>query len=282
MGSAARFQKFIEILRCPHCGKGKIAAFEMKLKCGNCGFEFPVKNSVPDMRPSDTKIPKLGIYSDRDYMEWMKNRERFRRYFYETKGIVSFVQKSGHRLIMSLKGAKKYNILLDLGCGNGDHYPYERFKENCFGVDNDANALEILRERYPGLFAVCADCCDMPIEDNSVDCVVSVSTLEHIAYLDMMLEDVDRVMAPDGDIFISVPNEGGLMWGMGRALTSARRFAVEKFNYERVVSIEHINCVWQIEKALKRYFQIKRKARFPFFIGSFNLNLVTAYHCKKK
>lgn len=275
-------ENFIDALKCVNCGADNLAYNEEHLKCENCGFKYQIANGIPDMKhPSKgARMPK--IYSDPDYLKWLDNLTDGINYFYNTKGVVSYVQNYGHRIVRKLKGGKEYERTLDLGCGNGDHYPYLRSPDKCFGIDIDMKALNTAKTRHPDYFVMRADCYDMPVRDSSVDCIVSVYSLEHMVYLDLVLEEMDRILKSEGDIFISVPNEGGWLWGFGRSLTSAKKFSRESYNYNRVVAIEHINCIWQIEKALKRYFCIQRKASFPFLIGGFYANLISAYHCRKK
>jgi SAM-dependent methyltransferase len=103
-----------------------------------------------------------------------------------------------------------------------------------------------------------------------------------MAYLDLVLEEIYRVLLPDGHFFVSVPNEGGLAWTLGRRITTARQFNSATLNYERVIEIDHINCIWQVEKALKRYFHTVKRVLFPFRLPSFQANLITTYHLSKR
>jgi len=43
------------------------------------------------------------------------------------------------------------------------------------------------------------------VADNSVDCVVSVSTLEHVRYPTKVIKEIHRILKPNGIVYISVP-----------------------------------------------------------------------------
>jgi SAM-dependent methyltransferase len=220
------------------------------------------------------------IYNDSNFQAWLNNINQ--DYYYQTKGIVSYVQNAGHRVVQSLRRHRTYKLTLDLGCGDGAHYPYLEEPATCFGIDIDRASLEKLQSRFPDFFVICADGYRLPLRDGSIDCIVNIYNLEHMVYLDLALEEMFRIIAPDGDIFISVPNVGGVVWDTGSILTSQRTLTTETMSFKRVVEISHINCIWQLEKAFKRYFTIKRKISFPFPIPSFHVNLITTYHCVKR
>src|SRR5690349_13785003 len=64
----------------------------------------------------------------------------------------------------------------------------------------------------------------LPLEDASVDVIVSFYSLEHLYPLEPYLADWQRVLRPGGCVVGAIPTEGGLAWGLGRYLTSRRWF----------------------------------------------------------
>jgi ubiquinone/menaquinone biosynthesis C-methylase UbiE len=181
-----------------------------------------------------------------------------------------------------MRRGRKYGMTLDLACGDGAHCRYLTPQDNYLGIDIDQGSLEKLKMRFADFPAIRGDAYNLPLKDKSIDCIINIYNLEHMVYLDLVLEEMTRVVKPDGDVFISVPNEGGIAWRIGRKLTSARAFTSENLDYIRANEIDHINCVWQIAKALRRYFQITKQRRFPFWMPSFHLNAVTTFHCIKR
>jgi SAM-dependent methyltransferase len=178
-----------------------------------------------------------------------------------------------------MRGDDGQGLTLDLGCGDGAHYPYLPDPENSFGVDLDQASLSKLKARYPDYPALRGDAYNLPLKDGCIDCIVNVYNLEHMLFLDHALEEMGRVLAPGGRIFVSLPAEGGLAWGLGRRLSTARRFGDENLDYLRALEIDHINCIWQLDKALRRHFRIRRLRLFPLGVPSFHLNLVVTYCC---
>lgn len=100
--------------------------------------------------------------------------------------------------------------VLDAACGEG--YGSALLAETAsevIGVDLSAEAVAHASERYPAanLEFRQADCLDLPLEDTSVDCVVSFETLEHLADHDRLLAEFRRVLRPDGFLLISTPDK---------------------------------------------------------------------------
>ena len=276
-------EKIQEILCCPGQCKGTLsyAAKDGYFKCRTCGHIYDFKNGIPDLRPVKS-IRMPGIYNDPHYKNYLDNLADIQDYFYRSGGLISWVQNAGHRRIRSLTEEKKGGVTLDLGCGDGAHCSFMSNPSNYFGVDVDQKSLEKLKNSLKDFFVVCADAYDLPIKDRGVDRIVNIYNLEHIAYLDLMLEEMMRVLRPSGDVFISVPNEGGFMWSLGRSMTSLRKLTTSARNYARAIEISHINCIWQLDKAIRRYFSIKKRYFFPFYLPNFDINLITTYHCIKK
>ncbi|GAA0306243.1 class I SAM-dependent methyltransferase [Halarchaeum salinum] len=103
---------------------------------------------------------------------------------------------------------------LDLGCGNGRHA--ELLAESCdtaVGVDASIGLLAEARARAvengydDALGLVRGDAQRIPLCDDTVDLAVYVATLHHLpsrsARVDS-LDDLARVLAPDGEALISV------------------------------------------------------------------------------
>ena len=80
---------------------------------------------------------------------------------------------------------------LDIGCGNNK-------SENCLGID--------IREI--GDVDVIADVCNLPFRDNSVDKILVKQLLEHFENPYIPIEEIYRVIKPEGRVIITVPNWG--------------------------------------------------------------------------
>jgi len=98
-------------------------------------------------------------------------------------------------------------LVLGGGCGElaaalSQQYP----AANCVSVDNSAGMTEQASQRCN---AVCADLLALPVDDDSIDLVVSNFTLQYCAAeqtgLLPALREMNRVLKPDGLLLISFP-----------------------------------------------------------------------------
>ena len=91
----------------------------------------------------------------------------------------------------------------DLGCGNCwwniSHYPV-------IGVDVNKNMLRWARQHERLIdYQITADLSSTGLADQSVDIVIMSETLEHLLNLESTIQEVRRVLKPDGTFLITVP-----------------------------------------------------------------------------
>ena len=96
----------------------------------------------------------------------------------------------GKELFYLLKGAKRVTGL-DISQTNA------QIAQSCF-VEREPDS-----SRRPGL--VVADAAAMPFADNSFDLAISTYTFEHLADPAKVLGEIQRVIKPGGEVFISFP-----------------------------------------------------------------------------
>jgi SAM-dependent methyltransferase len=101
--------------------------------------------------------------------------------------------------------------VLDVACGEGyGSALLARSAARVSGVDIAPAAIAHARSRYagaPNLAFHVADCAALPFADASFDAVVSFETIEHITAQDAFLDEVRRVLRPDGFVVLSCPNK---------------------------------------------------------------------------
>jgi SAM-dependent methyltransferase len=203
-------------------------------------------------------------------------------YLYRSNPLLAWVQNAGHRYVRALSSDSPDALTLDMACGDGAHRPFMSRPDRAIGVDVDQAALEKLHARYPDTAILRGDCYRLPFGSGVFDRVINVYNLEHLIHLDFALEEAWRVLKDEGELLVSVPTEGGLAWTCGRRMTTARQFAREGFDYIRSNAIDHCNCVWQVEKAIRRHFRIARRHLFPLLLPSYHLNLVVSWSLRKR
>lgn len=136
----------------------------------------------------------------------------------------------------------------------------------------------------PGAKAL-LDCSDpvLPFEDDAFDVVVSFNTLEHLYPLDRYLDEMARVLKPGGRFVGGIPCEGGLLWGLGRALTT-RRLVTKRLglDYDKIICWGHPNFADHILEHLEARFGTVRVRRYPFHWLPMDCNLAVSFSCVKR
>lgn len=101
--------------------------------------------------------------------------------------------------------------VLDVACGEG--YGTALLAQGAAhvtGVDVAPAAIEHARRAYADAANVefaCASCTRLPLADASIEVAVSFETLEHIAEQEQFVDELARVLAPDGVLVLSCPNK---------------------------------------------------------------------------
>ncbi len=105
-------------------------------------------------------------------------------------------------------------VILNLGCGNSK-------KSDEIGVDIvDGPCVDIVTDLndYP-----------MPFEDNSVDIVRSTHCFEHLENIVALMEDIHRILKPQGILEFTVPHVSNI--GFFKDPTHKRPFTFETMDY---------------------------------------------------
>lgn len=114
-----------------------------------------------------------------------------------------------HRYYFAKEYVKGKDVL-DIACGEGygSHYLAQQ-AASVIGVDVDPDTVEHAKAAYQheGLSYCQGDCAAIPLDDNSVDVVVSFETIEHHDRHEAMMEEIKRVLRPEGLLIISSPDK---------------------------------------------------------------------------
>lgn len=97
--------------------------------------------------------------------------------------------------------------VLDLGCGDGQYLPLLlEHSERVLGADRSKVALERAARRAPSAeLSLVGEDGRLPIEDNTVDRIWCVDTIEHVVDTQVFLSEARRVLAPGGRILLATP-----------------------------------------------------------------------------
>jgi ubiquinone/menaquinone biosynthesis C-methylase UbiE len=146
---------------------------------------------------------------------------------------------------MSAQEIVKDKIVLDIACGSGyGAQILAKSAKRVYGVDTDSDAVDYAIKNYAAknIEYMVGDAVQIPLEDNSVDVVVTFETIEHINDHQRFLREIKRVLAKGGLAIISTPNDTEFAEG--------NHFHVHEFVYEELVSV-----VKKHFKYVEPYFQ---------------------------
>ena len=100
-------------------------------------------------------------------------------------------------------GKRPHQTILDVGCGEGRHTVFFS------GEGNAVHGLDVGDYRLPQFSSFhfrLYDGITFPYPDNTFDCVASFEVLEHVEDDTRMVQEMRRVLKPDGRIFLGTPN----------------------------------------------------------------------------
>lgn len=195
----------------------------------------------------------------------------------------TFVNDAGYKVMrkVSLSGM----TVLEIGAGDIRHDDHWRDSPDRYILADirqsmNEKAEKTLRERNVRYESILLQRdSNLPIEDSSVDIVVSFYSLEHIYPLQPYLDELNRVLKPGGKLVGAIPAEGGLAWGLGRFLTARRWFRKNtNINPDKIICWEHPNFADEILGDLDKTFERQSTSYWPFpWLPLLDTNLVIRF-----
>jgi SAM-dependent methyltransferase len=114
-----------------------------------------------------------------------------------------------HRYLFAVEYVKD-KVVLDIACGEGyGSNILGRVATKVYGVDIDKSVIEHASKNYlaGNLEFKAGDCKNIPLDDQSVDVIISFETIEHHDHHEEMLSEFRRVMKNGGILIISSPDK---------------------------------------------------------------------------
>ncbi len=147
-------------------------------------------------------------------------------------------------------------IALDLGCGYGLLLPtLSRYYDEVIGIDADStsyinasNLVSHLRLNNVRVFLM--DGNSMRFKNKTFDVVFCCSILEHSKNLNVILNEIKRILKPGGKIITLSPTEGKF-YSFLRFLVGFKKPKDHYLNSD------------EIRKLIEKFFEIKKVQRFP-------------------
>jgi len=171
------------------------------------------------------------------------------------KSAIKYIQLKRFMLCLKLLGETEYKKLLEIGYGSGIFLPtLSNFTNELFGIDihtKNKQVEEILERKNIKVNLFSGSATNMPFEDKSFDCIVSISSIEFIDKIEEACLEIKRVLKKNGNLIIITPGFSTLIDTGLKILTgeSAKKDYEDRRKY--------------LIPKLSKYFQIKDKITFP-------------------
>jgi methionine biosynthesis protein MetW len=114
-----------------------------------------------------------------------------------------------HRKVLRIFSQYGFTRILDVGCGDGNFSlvlgKVCRAKEVC-GIEISPKGVELARKNGINAFQLDIDGGDFPFEDSYFDAVFCGEVIEHLFDPDHLLDEIHRVLTPEGVCVLTTPN----------------------------------------------------------------------------
>ncbi len=206
-------EDYLKSINCPVCNANR---FEV---------EFPINhdesNVLDILELSDSKT-EVNIVACKDcshkYMTPVIRQELMERYysilnseFYHSgKEVYNQNKKEYEDYTALIKGFKETGKVLEIGCGNGFLLKtLENAGYACYGVEPSPLAFNYAKNDL-GLQVENSFLAESSFYNEQFDIVILIDVVEHVINMQGMMEEVKKVLKPDGLIFIGTGNIGSL------------------------------------------------------------------------
>jgi len=113
------------------------------------------------------------------------------------------------RKVLEIFSSYQFERILDVGCGDGNFTVM--IAKACkareiYGIEISEKGVEIARKNGIKCYQLDVDEEDFPFEDNFFDAVSALELIEHLFDPDHFLDEVYRVLKPEGIFVLSTPN----------------------------------------------------------------------------
>ena len=144
---------------------------------------------------------KSKVVVSGDYDKYLQDQIRQSA---ETRKYPEYMRRCRHAILECMQQWKPYSSVLEIGCGDGFSLDFmKEYEFDCAGVDVSPDKIKSAAQQ--GHRVYCIDAIELPFVENQFDVVYCRHTLEHILKLDETLDEIARVLKPDGLFSVIVP-----------------------------------------------------------------------------
>jgi len=134
---------------------------------------------------------------------------------------------------------KRYDSILDVGCGDGYQLSYiVRRTHRITGIDISLKKLKVAREKVKGVDYICASSENLPFKREIFSKVMCLELLEHLPNPNKTLKEIQRVLKNVGTLIVSVPYKGNITFTLNtRGELTALYGHLHSFDEQRLASV---------------------------------------------
>ncbi|MBN1761692.1 MAG: methyltransferase domain-containing protein [Methanomicrobia archaeon] len=223
----------------------------------------------------------------------MRNKKRYADRFVGTTPSDEKQLEDRQQKVLALFGRYKFERILDVGCGDGNFSVLlqEACKaEEVCGLEISAKGVELARSNGVKCLQLDVDEDDFPFEAEYFDAVFAGEVIEHVFDTDHFLDEVHRILKPDGTFVLTTPNLAAihnriaLLFGyQPYPMKVSLNYALGHFIYPGWGASEHVRVMTRkglVELLRVHGFKIIRITAsgmsFPKDFQLFGLNLIKA------
>ncbi len=185
---------FIKILVCPKCKTDTLSYQREVAVCSSCSSVYPVRNSAFYFTSQNDDIIKKYDKEAGQFINRLKALIKKWPFLFVfltyAIGNISYLGQKPKNTIKKLYGEySKDKIIINIGSGITRVHP-------------DVVNLDIFPFKNVDIVA---DATSLPFKDNSVDMLISESTIEHTPNMERVIKEMRRVVKPGGFVYVSIP-----------------------------------------------------------------------------
>ena len=173
---------------------------------------YPIFEEVPVILREEVALVTSSLHQNLktnfNYPEHYKKDAEVHNYFKEEKNAAT--KDEIRRLHQAIINAvlQEARLILDAGCGNGWLANYF-LKKNRQVISMDistVNPVRVLKENpHPNHAGLVADVFNIPIKNNSIDCIVAAEIMEHVYEPGLFIDKLIEKLKPGGRLIITTP-----------------------------------------------------------------------------
>jgi SAM-dependent methyltransferase len=235
------------------------------------------------------QIPELTDIQKSTRDDWMRywHEEMPHKYGIIERFNHGFPAKTAAGIIRFTGGGGQISTL-EIGAGLGEHIRWEDLSRQKYYTLELRNIMaEKIKADFPNVGVTIGDIQKRtPYTGEEFDRVIAIHVLEHLPNLPAALDEICRLMKPNGFFQVVIPCEGGLAYGFARQISSVRMFK-KKFGDRGVDYLwmmkktEHVNTTNEIIRELRKKFKVLRSEYFPLRLPFVFCNLCVGLNLQK-